>query len=385
MRKLPILVACACGAAVAAPAAGASSWEEFASHFDLRGTIGFSAGVDSNPEEESDGEGSAFGRTDGEIEIQLGESGEPNVTLTIDGAAVRFTDGRAEDDYRYAVDLEIEHPISEGVEISAGASRDRDATSEPTTTDDEVWAELAADAGIVHFEIRGTVSEYRESIAMAEIEAEDLEVFDYRSYQVGLRAEFDISGRVTPILEQEASAIDYLDRRPGKPERDAFEHSVLVGARAELTENTAVQIGVRGITRSFEADGVETEFTLAPDVEIEWQPNDRTSIELSAGRSFDEPTREEGSVRDEAKVELDWSYRATDRLRFNGGASISRTVELQTPYRKIEFEGFAAARYALRENLDALVEAYLDNESRRDDPGSDFTRAIVRAGLEGSF
>lgn len=373
------------GAATAPAGAEMPDASDLLSVLQMRGTIGLSVGVDSNPEEESSGKGSSFTRIEGKTSLQIGDDEGTRAVLDVDGAAITYTDGTVDQDYWYSIDLEIAQPLRDGLEFSLGASRYEDATSDPTTTDQEVWTQASVATSAVDFDLRGSIGEYREEIDRAEIEADDLEVFDYRSYSGRGRAELHTGSPVSPVGEVQVSALDYLERRPGKPERDALQISVMAGARLKVADNATIQLGLRRNERFFDAVGAGSQVTFGPDVEIEWEPNERISLEFSIDRTFDEPTREDGLVRDTIKAGLDWTYRASDKLRLSGGASVKRTKEAGTEYYKSELEAHADARFALRNHVDLLVEGFFDTEARRDDPSRDFGRASVRAGIEASF
>ena len=388
MRNASILSAVIAISSIAAPAAaGPSAFEELISTFELRGTLGLSAGVDSNPGEAADpeAEGSAFGRVDGEIHIRVGEDGATRAFVDIEGAAVNYADGTFDEEHRYEVDVELRQPLGESLEISLGAERDKDATDDPPTTSDEIWGQVAADTPLVKSEVRGTISEYREDIDPAEIAADDLEVFDERTYSAELHAELNTGSILKPVVKARVSAIDYLERRPGKPERDATEYSAVAAIAVQVEDNLTVQLGLRRNERFFEAEGIGSYSSIGPDVEIEWEPNDRASVQLWLNRGFEEPSLEDGFIRDVRSAGADWTYRVTDRLRLKGGASAAEKREIGTDYHKTDLEGYAEGRFALREGVDLLLGAYIDHEIRHDDPDGDFTRSALRTGLEASF
>ena len=371
---------------LSAPSASAEpSWNDLFPAFEIRGTLGLSAGADSNPDEVPEPEASGFGRLDGEIHVEIGEGDGFRAFADAEGAAQTYTDGSLGEEYRYEVDIELRQPLGETLEFSLGAERAEDTTDDPPTTSHDVWGQMAVETAIVLVELRGTIRDYREDMPRAEIVADDLEVFDERAYSVRLRSQLNIGAPIRPMAEARVSAVDYLERRPGKPARDAIEYSLAAGVAVDINDGLAVQLGLRRNERFFEAEDAGSHSNFGPDLEVEWSPNDRVHVLVWMYRGFAEPSFEDGLIRDLSVAGIEWSYDATDRLRFDGGLGAADEEEVGTDYHKLELDGYAEGRFALRDGVDLLLGAYFDHEIRYDDPGDGFTRVAARAGLEASF
>jgi hypothetical protein len=380
-----LAILCLAAAATAQEAQEEPVRQPLVGDLDLRPTVGVSAGYDTNPRESPDGRGSAFTRLDLGLRASLGEESGTQAVLNLQGNVVKFL--RSEEDIQHELlaELEVGHAVSDELRLSFGAMHQRDDRDDPATTLSEAWAQAEADLGRVDLTLRGAVAEYRERVDRAEIVELDLEVYDYRTAAAEVRAMLDTGTRVAPLVRGRVAAIDYLERRPGKPERDALEHSVLAGAAITLSDALFIEGGLRHTQRIFDDPGAGSYSRIGPDVEITWEPSEELRLTAAYGHYFGEPNHEDVLVLDATFAQLDVAYQASERLRLAGGAVFTDEKEVGTPFHTRRWEAYADARWLLRERLHLIAAARLEQE-RPQDPESDaYRRVIVRAGLESTF
>lgn len=373
-----------------AAAAAAAQEEEPARNqllpgLDLRPTVGVSAGYDTNPRELPDGGGSAFTRLDLGLRASLGEESGTQAVLNLQGNLVKFLRSGEDMQHELLAELEVGHVVSDELRLSLGVMHQRDGQDDPATTFSEAWAQAEADLGRVDLTLRGAVAEYRERVDRAEIVELDLEVYDYRTAAAEVRAMFDTGTRVAPLVRGRVVAIDYLERRPGKPERDALEHSVMAGAAITLSDALFVEGGLRHTQRIFDDPGAGSYSRIGPDVEIAWEPTEELRLTAAYGHYFGEPSHEEVLVLDATFAQLDVAYQASERLRLAGGAVFTDEKEVGTPFHTRRWEAYADARWLLRERLHLIAAARLEQERPQDPEADAYRRVIVRAGLESTF
>lgn len=353
--------------------------------FDLRGTIAVSSGYDSNPDEAAEADGSAFVRLDAEGELAFGEEDGLRGSIGFDGSLIRFSDDTFGTDHEYLAEASVEYALTDSVDVALGGFRYEDGTDDPATLEEEIWASVKRAGALFDLDFRGSVNEYKENIDRAEVEDDDLEVFDYRTYSGTLKSRLLTASPVRPVAELRLSRLDYLERRPGKPERDATEYSIMAGLQFEATQTLRVQLGLRGNERFFDVGGTDSHTNIGPDIQIEWAPGDSLSVDFSLVRGFEEAAYEEGLIRDVTSAEIDAAYQATERLSLGAGGKVSAVEEVGAAYRKTELEAHGDVRWKLRDNVNLLLEGYVLREIRHDDADESFTRGVVRAGLEASL
>jgi hypothetical protein len=379
------LVPMLCLAAVAAAQEEESAPNQLLAGLDLRPTVGVSAGYDTNPRELPDGPGSAFTRLDLGLRASFGEETGTQAILNLQGNLVKFL--RSEEDMQHELlaELEVGHVVSDELRVSLGAMHQRDGQDDPATTFSEAWAQAEADLGRVDLTLRGAVAEYRERVDRAEIVELDLEVYDYRTAAAEVRAMFETGTRVAPLVRGRVATIDYLERRPGKPERDALEHSVLAGAAITLADALFIEGGLRHTQRVFDDPGAGSYSRIGPDVEITWEPSEELRLTAAYGHYFGEPNHEDVLVLDASFAQLDVAYQVSERLRLAGGAVFTDEKEVGTPFHTRRWEAHADARWLLRERLHLIAAARLEQERPQDPEADAYRRVIVRAGLESTF
>ena len=210
--------------------------------------------------------------------------------------------------------------------------------------------------------LRGAVAEYRERVSRADVVELDLEIYDYRTATAALRAALDSDRRVAPLLRGRVAAIDYLERRPGKPERDALEHSVMAGAAVTLSDALFIELGLRRTERVFDAPDVGSHARLGPDVEVTWRPSDELRLTAAYGHAFSEPSEEAVRVVDASVARLDAEYTPGERLALHGGVSLTEEKHVGTGGRTRRWDASADARWLLRERLYLIAAARYEEE-----------------------
>lgn len=355
------------------------------SGLELRPTIAVTGGFDSNPQEEADGEGSPFARLDLGLRATLGEEDGTQAILELEGILIEFLDSEEERQHEYTAEFELAHQVDEDLRLSAGLLHEGENLTDPPTRFTEAWSRVEAEVGRFEIDLRGRVNEYRELVDRAEIVEDDLEVFDFRSAAAELRTTFDTGRSFEPLLRARVTGFDYLEQRPGKPNRDAVEYSMMAGVEVEPADDLQIEAGLRRTERFFDEPGAGSYARIGPDVRVTWDPNDRLSLSASYGHYFGEPTFEEVLVLDTTFLEVDASWQASERLRLTGGAVLSEEEEVGTGVRNVEWEAHADARWLLRERLYLLAAARVAREVPGDPDADGFRRTIVRAGLESTF
>lgn len=360
--------------------------EEVLSGFDFDATLGASVGFDSNPAGDADGEGTFFNRLDLTQSLVLGEDGETQAFVDFEGNLIRYFGGPREVDHEYSARLEVYRPLTDNVSLSVGVLHQKDATDDPASALTELWTSVAADLDVVRWDARLAVGDDRDFVDSREIRLFDLEVFDHVYGTGEIRTEIDTDSRFAPVLETRLTALDYQVPRPGKPDRDATEYSLMAGMEIDAPRDLRFQIAARRNERFFDDRRFEAYDSTGLDLEAGWTPDNDVTFEASYERSLDEPLSEEGSVLDVAETTLEIYYPITDRVNLRAEATHTTEKEIGTEYRLAEIEAEAELRWSLRDNLAVLLAGEAGREVVDDATGSETTdRGIIRAGLEATF
>ena len=355
--------------------------------FELRSTFAVTGGFDSNPEElpENEADGSAFVQTDLALRATLGDETRTQLRIDLEGSAVKFLESEFATQHEAEAELEVRHVVSDELLLSAGLFHERDNTDDPPTLFSEAWGRAEAELGRLDLDVRGAVAEYHERIEAEEIVEFDLENFDYRVATAELRATLDTATAIAPLVRGRVGAFDYHEQRPGKPDRDALEHSVLAGAVVTFSDALVAELGLRRTQRDFEEPGAGSYSRLGPDIYVVWDPTDRLRLTAAYGHYFSEPDFEDVLVIDTTFAELDVEYEANERLTIAGGASLLDEEAIGTGFETRTWRAYANARWLLREHLLLIAAARFEQEEPEEPEVYGFRRVVVRAGLEASF
>ena len=225
--------------------------------------------------------------------------------------------------------------------------------------------------------------DHSEEISGREIEEFDLEVLDYVSPAVVLRAELLPESSMRPLVEVGLAGLDYGRPRPGKRDRDATQVYLIAGAELEPSEELRVRLGLRRNERFFEEAGDSSFASTGPDLALDWEPDEHFGLELSLSRTIEEPSREDSLVEDVLAAELKAALQASERLAFTAGAEVERVDHVGIDEREIELSVFADARWQLNERLTLLAEGWNKIEGLGHDEA--VHRTTIRAGIEATF
>lgn len=381
--KRAILAGSLCTAlSVAAPSASAADIdkkEDDAEDLKLRPSFAVSSGYASNPDEEVDGEDSAFIRTDAGLEIskkfKRGEIG-----FAIRGQLVDYFDLADPLRWNYKTKATGDWEVTKEDTLTFEAEREHDALFDPETVDHKANAAWTHKTKDYDFRFRGLFES--EDLVLDDDDSDN--EFDYVKPALEARLRLMPEAKLSPFVLLRAAIVHHPTQDETLIDRDARDYSVIAGVRWRPNDKFTAEIGGRYNLRELDDVDIPRHDNAFVEANLIWEPSDKFEFELRIERQNDEPSAEGSVVADTTTYEASVTYKPAEKWRLEAIASYEREKEIGGEEVQDTFEYDATAAYGVNDNVDLFVnfrQFYEIDRDFFDDTREETSNTVIRAGV----
>lgn len=271
--------------------------------------------------------------------------------------------------------------IGDSAESNFGAAYEAEDFSDPPTRTASAYSGMRGEMAKFEWEIRSTFLAYREDISQAEIEEEDLEDFDRNETGSILRVAYSFTDALKPFAELQYGGIDYLNNRPGFPQRDSLRLRAAIGVGYEIADKLEAEFAVVHESRSFRsAPDYDGDALFSPVASLTWTPVEWLTLLASYDRTFEDTTNDDSYVYDTQTIILGAEVRPVETVKAEVGAQW--TIYDEKPVDRREQETMYSGRLAWlpQPGMEYYVSASATQYRYRETPEDDYDNYIFFSG-----
>ncbi len=276
------------------------------------------AGVDTNPDNSFDDDGSAFIKVESGMKATL-ERAKEYYALTLKGRFIDFMqleEDPQRTDFKAAVDTRF--TLSDSETFSAGSYFLRDMISLARADIFHSYMEYALRAD--DYRVRLLAKNHTERNLVNDLQGDDefddfivsrSKAFDYSRSDAQANVLAFTQFMLQPFLIYDIASIDFTNQFAGASiDRDAVEHFGIAGVRFQFSRDFRIDVGYRYNYRDFGDRTFTQDDSGFIDVNVFWQPYKDLKITGVVERYYDEATSSFGLVDDVKSygMTFDWNF-----------------------------------------------------------------------------